>query len=68
MPAGSGRKRERQYEHGKENAMDQGESEQRTKEIDVRAVDRERAHAGRAPRTTGRTRRPGTAPSTAAPA
>jgi hypothetical protein len=70
MPAGSGRKRERHYEHSEENAMDRGESEQRAEEIDARTVDKERAHAGRArraPRTTGRTRRPGAAPSTAAP-
>jgi hypothetical protein len=46
MPAGSNRKRERQYEHIKESAKDRGESEKRAEEIAARTVNKERARAG----------------------
>ncbi|MBW8699625.1 hypothetical protein MBT84_08480 [Streptomyces sp. MBT84] len=46
MPAGSSRKRERQYEHIKESAQDRGESEKRAKEIAARTVNKERARSG----------------------
>ncbi|MFD8733862.1 plasmid stabilization protein [Streptomyces sp. NPDC059618] len=46
MPAGSNRKRQRQYEHIKESARDRGESESRAEEIAARTVNKERARAG----------------------
>ncbi|MFF0431713.1 plasmid stabilization protein [Streptomyces sp. NPDC004327] len=46
MPAGSNKKRERQYEHIKESAKDRGESEKRAKEIAARTVNKERARHG----------------------
>ncbi|MGW2376313.1 MULTISPECIES: plasmid stabilization protein [Kitasatospora] len=46
MPAGSSKKRERQYEHVKESALDRGESEKRAKEIAARTVNKERARHG----------------------
>jgi hypothetical protein len=46
MPAGSSKKRERQYEHIKESAEDRGESASRAKEIAARTVNKERARAG----------------------
>ncbi len=46
MPAGSNKKRERQYEHVKESAQDRGESEKRAKEIAARTVNKERARHG----------------------
>ncbi|MFJ9614328.1 plasmid stabilization protein [Streptomyces noursei] len=46
MPAGSSRKRERQYEHIKESAERRGESPERAKEIAARTVNKERARAG----------------------
>ncbi|MFJ3788423.1 plasmid stabilization protein [Kitasatospora sp. NPDC090091] len=46
MPAGSNKKRERQYEHIKESAKDRGESEERAKEIAARTVNKERARHG----------------------
>ncbi|MFJ7912784.1 plasmid stabilization protein [Kitasatospora sp. NPDC096204] len=46
MPRGSGPKRERQYEHIKESALDRGESEKRAKEIAARMVNKERARHG----------------------
>ncbi|MFG2693194.1 plasmid stabilization protein [Kitasatospora sp. NPDC051984] len=46
MPAGSSKKRERQYEHIKESALDRGESEKRAKEIAARTVNKERAQHG----------------------
>ncbi|MGW2786005.1 plasmid stabilization protein [Streptomyces populi] len=46
MPAGSNKKRERQYEHIKESAQDRGESASRAKEIAARTVNKERARAG----------------------
>lgn len=46
MPAGSNRKRERQYEHIKESALERGESEKRAEEIAARTVNKERARAG----------------------
>ncbi|MEU5209147.1 plasmid stabilization protein [Streptomyces sp. NPDC020742] len=48
MPAGSSRKRERQYEHIKQNAMDHGVSEKRAEEIAARTVNKERARSGEA--------------------
>ncbi|MEU2431653.1 plasmid stabilization protein [Streptomyces sp. NPDC007861] len=46
MPAGSSKKRERQYEHIKESAESRGESTKRAKEIAARTVDKERARSG----------------------
>lgn len=46
MPAGSNRKRERQYEHIKESALDRGEGEKRAEEIAARTVNKERARHG----------------------
>ncbi|MEU6236022.1 plasmid stabilization protein [Kitasatospora sp. NPDC047058] len=46
MPAGSSKKRERQYEHIKESAKDRGESEKRAEEIAARTVNKERARHG----------------------
>ncbi|WP_240134599.1 plasmid stabilization protein [Streptomyces sp. MUM 178J] len=46
MPRGSGPKRERQYEHIKESALERGESEARAKEIASRTVNKERARRG----------------------
>ncbi|MYU25256.1 plasmid stabilization protein [Streptomyces sp. SID8352] len=54
MPAGSSRKRERQYEHIKEGAEKRGTSEKRAKEIAARTVNKERARAGES-RTASRT-------------
>ncbi|MFF1300735.1 plasmid stabilization protein [Streptomyces sp. NPDC058296] len=48
MPAGSSRKRERQYEHIKESAQKRGASEGRAKEIASRTVNKERARSGEA--------------------
>ncbi|MFG3258887.1 plasmid stabilization protein [Streptomyces sp. NPDC048172] len=48
MPAGSSRKRERQYEHIKEGAERQGASTSRAKEIAARTVNKERAQSGEA--------------------
>ncbi|WP_042391648.1 hypothetical protein [Streptacidiphilus carbonis] len=46
MPAGSSKKRERQYEHIKDSALDRGESQKRAKEIAARTVNKERARHG----------------------
>ncbi|MFF9345039.1 MULTISPECIES: plasmid stabilization protein [unclassified Streptomyces] len=46
MPRGSNAKRERQYEHIKEGALDRGESEKRAEEIAARTVNKERARSG----------------------
>ncbi|MBB1244704.1 plasmid stabilization protein [Streptomyces durbertensis] len=54
MPAGSSRKRERQYEHIKESAEKRGESKKRAKEIAARTVNKERAQSGES-RTASRT-------------
>ncbi|GHJ95928.1 hypothetical protein SNE510_54470 [Streptomyces sp. NE5-10] len=48
MPRGSNAKRERQYEHIKESALERGESEDRAEEIAARTVNKERARAGEA--------------------
>ncbi|OEV00253.1 plasmid stabilization protein [Streptomyces qinglanensis] len=61
MPAGSDRKRERQYEHIKEGARRQGASPARAKEIAARTVNKERARHGEA-RSAGRTSVRDTAP------
>ncbi|WP_432189801.1 plasmid stabilization protein [Streptomyces sp. Tue6028] len=54
MPAGSSRKRERQYEHIKQSAEERGESTSRAKEIAARTVNKERARAGES-KTASRT-------------
>ncbi|MEV5845732.1 plasmid stabilization protein [Streptomyces sp. NPDC051985] len=54
MPRGSSPKRERQYEHIKESALDRGESRERAEEIAARTVDKERARSGES-KTAGRT-------------
>ncbi|MFD7662003.1 plasmid stabilization protein [Streptomyces sp. NPDC059788] len=46
MPAGSNKKRERQYEHIKEGAEKRGTSTGRAKEIAARTVNKERARSG----------------------
>jgi hypothetical protein len=46
MPRGSNAKRERQYEHIKEGALDRGESTKRAEEIAARTVNKERARSG----------------------
>ncbi|MBP0450457.1 plasmid stabilization protein [Kitasatospora sp. RG8] len=46
MPRGSSPKRERQYEHIKESALDRGESRERAEEIAARTVNKERARHG----------------------
>ncbi|MGW2254201.1 plasmid stabilization protein [Kitasatospora sp. NPDC001660] len=46
MPAGSSKKRERQYEHIKDSALERGESQERAKEIAARTVNKERARHG----------------------
>ncbi|WP_327233229.1 plasmid stabilization protein [Streptomyces sp. NBC_01317] len=48
MPAGSSRKRERQYEHIKEGAEKRGTPEKRAEEIAARTVNKERARSGEA--------------------
>ncbi|MEU7328105.1 MULTISPECIES: plasmid stabilization protein [Streptomyces] len=54
MPAGSNRKRERQYEHIKESQEEQGASKSRAKEIAARTVNKQRARAGES-KTASRT-------------
>ena len=54
MPAGSSRKRERQYQHIKDSAKRRGESTGRAEEIAARTVNKERARSGEA-RTASRT-------------
>ena len=63
MPAGSSRKRERQYEHVKEGAEKRGTSTGRAKEIAARTVNKERARSGEA-KSAGKvsTRDPKSAP------
>ncbi|MFG2140119.1 plasmid stabilization protein [Streptomyces sp. NPDC048650] len=48
MPAGASGKRQRQYEHIKENALEHGVSEKRAEEVAARTVNKERARAGEA--------------------
>lgn len=59
MPAGSIRKRERQYEHIKESAEKRGASEERAKEIAARTVNKERARSGEATSASGASQRGG---------
>ncbi|MFJ1609270.1 plasmid stabilization protein [Streptomyces sp. NPDC088253] len=54
MPRGSSPKRERQYEHIKESALDRGESKERAEEIAARTVNKERARSGES-KTASRT-------------
>lgn len=46
MPAGAGPKRERQYEHIKEQKQEQGVGEKRATEIAARTVNKDRAQQG----------------------
>ncbi|MEU0090970.1 plasmid stabilization protein [Kribbella sp. NPDC006257] len=48
MPAGSNKKRERQYEHIKAGLKERGRSEDVAEEIAARTVNKERARAGEA--------------------
>ncbi|MGW6195649.1 plasmid stabilization protein [Kribbella sp. NPDC055110] len=48
VPAGSSRKRERQYEHIKAGLKDRGRSEDVAEEIAARTVNKERARSGEA--------------------
>ncbi|WP_330308968.1 MULTISPECIES: plasmid stabilization protein [unclassified Streptomyces] len=54
MPRGSNPKRERQYEHVKESALERGESRKRAEEIAARTVNKERARSGES-KTASRT-------------
>ncbi|MFF4545882.1 plasmid stabilization protein [Streptomyces sp. NPDC001435] len=54
MPRGASPKRERQYEHIKQSALDRGESTERAEEIAARTVNKERARAGES-KTASRT-------------
>ena len=54
MPRGSSPKRERQYEHIKDSALERGESHRRAEEIAARTVNKERARHGEA-KTASRT-------------
>ncbi|MEW2065229.1 plasmid stabilization protein [Streptomyces sp. NPDC007002] len=54
MPAGSNRKRERQYEHIRESQEERGASKGRAKEIAARTVNKQRARSGES-RTASRT-------------
>ncbi|MEU0133815.1 plasmid stabilization protein [Streptomyces sp. NPDC006296] len=54
MPAGSDKKRERQYEHIKESQEKRGASTGRAKEIAARTVNKQRARSGES-RTASRT-------------
>ncbi|MCF3129437.1 plasmid stabilization protein [Streptomyces olivochromogenes] len=54
MPRGSSPKRERQYEHIKESALERGESTERAEEIAARTVNKERARSGES-KTASRT-------------
>ncbi|MEU3349341.1 plasmid stabilization protein [Streptomyces sp. NPDC006700] len=54
MPRGSSPKRERQYEHIRESALERGETEGRAEEIAARTVNKERARHGES-RTASRT-------------
>ena len=54
MPAGSSRKRERQYEHLKAGLKKRGRSEDTAEEVAARTVNKERARSGEA-REKGRT-------------
>jgi hypothetical protein len=48
MPAGSNKKRERQYEHIKDSARQRGASPKRASEIAARTVNKDRARSGEA--------------------
>ncbi|MEU4392490.1 plasmid stabilization protein [Kribbella sp. NPDC023855] len=48
MPAGSNKKRERQYEHIKDGLKKRGRSEDKAEEIAARTVNKERARSGEA--------------------
>ena len=48
MPAGSSKKRERQYEHIKAGLKERGRSEDTAEEIAARTVNKERARSGEA--------------------
>lgn len=48
MPQSWSKKRERQYEHIKDSALERGESEDTAEEIAARTVNKERARAGEA--------------------
>jgi hypothetical protein len=52
MPAGSNRKRERQYEHIKEGARQRGASTARAEEMAARTVNKERARTGESDRAS----------------
>ncbi|MFC5799888.1 plasmid stabilization protein [Streptomyces formicae] len=54
MPRGSSPKRERQYEHIKESALERGESRRRAEEMAARTVNKERAQKGES-KTASRT-------------
>ena len=48
MPRAWSKKRERQYEHVKESALERGEKTDRAEEIAARVVNKERARHGEA--------------------
>ena len=54
MPKAWSNKRERQYEHIKESAKDQGKSTKRAKEIAAATVNKQRAEAGETKKSSSR--------------
>lgn len=52
MPRGSSAKRERQYEHIKQGALDRGTGGKRAEETAARTVNKERARSGEAKRAS----------------
>lgn len=52
MPAGANEKRERQYEHIRDQKRDQGVSEARAEEIAARTVNKDRAQQGESRRAS----------------
>ena len=55
MPAKSGSKRERQYEHIKEDSKKRGKSTKRAKEIAARTVNKQRSQSGETKGSPGKT-------------
>ncbi|MEQ8637820.1 Rho termination factor N-terminal domain-containing protein [Gimesia maris] len=52
MPTAWNEKDERQYQHIKESALDQGRSEDKAEEIAARTVNKQRRQAGKTPNKT----------------
>ncbi|NGO70294.1 plasmid stabilization protein [Streptomyces boncukensis] len=56
MPAGTSRKRERQYEKVKESQLESGRSERQAERIAAATVNKERARSGEAERSSKQSR------------